>query len=676
MQFLYPTFLFALAALAIPVIIHLFHFRRFKRVYFTNVRFLKEVKEETSARSKLRNLLVLLLRLLAVLFLVLAFAQPFIPTGGEVQRGAKSVSIFIDNSFSMSALSQDVPLLDQAKQRARDVIEAYTTEDRFQILTHDFEGRHQRLMSQEDALALIDEIEITPEVRNLSQVLERQRQVLEEAENTSNRVIYQISDFQQSITDLSTYQDSTIQLNLLPLQAVQERNVYIDSVWFEAPVRMVNQTNPMFVKMVNKSDAVAENVRLSLNYEGQTKPEGTVSIPAGGEAVDTVNLTILRPGWHEVELAITDYPVNFDDKYLLTFPVAENIRALAINAGTPNRFLSAAFGGMEYFSLTNQNIQNISYSSFPEYQMIVLNELATISTGMAFELKNYIESGGNLLVFPPEDADRTAYNNFLNSLPANQLQSLERTEREVGQINTEEFVFQDVFKNRDQNIKLPVTQVNYQLSSFTNRREEPLLIYRDGSTFLGKYRIGGGHLYLCAAPLNPEANNLVQNGEIFIPMLYKMGISAASDPRVAYTIGEDEVIEADHRTENTDFVYHIQGAEEEFIPEQRVVGAKVQLGVNDQIKEAGLYQLFLERGEVLHQFAFNYNRKESDLAYLNAAELRKQVGGLAAVIQAEDPAVLTASIEQRSQGLTLWRWCLFLALLFLGLEILVLRFWR
>lgn len=104
MQFLFPVFLFALAALAIPVIIHLFYFRRFKKVYFTNVKFLKEVKEETSARSKLRNLLVLLMRMLAIACLVSAFAQPFIPQKNtEVEKGTKAVSVFIDNSFSMQA---------------------------------------------------------------------------------------------------------------------------------------------------------------------------------------------------------------------------------------------------------------------------------------------------------------------------------------------------------------------------------------------------------------------------------------------------------------------------------------------------------------------------------------------------------------------------------------------
>ena len=84
MQFIYPAFLWALAALAIPIIIHLFYFRRFKKVAFSNVKFLQEVKEETSMRSRLRNLLVLLVRCLALAALVFAFAQPFIPSEKDV----------------------------------------------------------------------------------------------------------------------------------------------------------------------------------------------------------------------------------------------------------------------------------------------------------------------------------------------------------------------------------------------------------------------------------------------------------------------------------------------------------------------------------------------------------------------------------------------------------------
>ncbi|HNE48945.1 MAG TPA: BatA domain-containing protein, partial [Saprospiraceae bacterium] len=145
MQFLYPAFLFGLLALAVPVIVHLFYFRKFKTIYFTNVRFLKELKQETSARQKLKNLLVLLMRALAIAAMVFAFAQPFIPKGNVIKHGLKSVSIFIDNSYSMNATDKDLSLFEKAKFKAKELINGYKEEDNFQVLTNDFEGKHQRL---------------------------------------------------------------------------------------------------------------------------------------------------------------------------------------------------------------------------------------------------------------------------------------------------------------------------------------------------------------------------------------------------------------------------------------------------------------------------------------------------------------------------------------------------
>lgn len=676
MQFLYPTFLFALAALAIPIIIHLFYFRRFKKVYFTNVRFLQEVKEESSARRKLRNLLVLAMRLLALTFLVLAFAQPFIPApDSEVQKGSKAVSVFIDNSFSMSALSQDVPLLDKAKQRAREVVEAYTVEDEFQILTNDFEGRHQRLVSQEDALALIDEIEISPAVRQMSNVLTRQQQALSTGTN-ENEVAYLISDFQRNATDLENYQDTTVEVNMVPLQAVQENNISIDSAWFEAPVQMINQTNELLVRVRNLGNEDAENYRLSINYDGQTKPVGTLTIPAKSSVTDTVNITILRTGWHEATLEITDYPVQFDDTYYFTFHVAEEIRVLVLNQEEPNRFLNAAFNSIEYFTVINQTSGNIDYSQFPTYQMIVLNDLQAVSSGLAFELRQFVENGGNLLVFPGREADIGSYKSFLEGFPANALVAWEDQERQVGTINTEEFIFRDVFENRSANLKLPATEGNYRQDNFGSRMEEQLLGYRDGSSFLSKYQVGQGNLYLSAAPLNENYNDLMRNGEIFIPMLYKMAISSRKTRNIAYTIGRDEVIETDHLATSSEIVYKLKGEGEEFIPEQRIVGNKAYLGIGNQIPEAGFYDLFLSDDEVLAKYAFNYNRRESRLEYFTPEELSALNNPAFNVIDILDTTVLTARIEERSQGVTLWRLCLILALAFLAAEVTILRLWK
>ncbi len=675
MQFLYPAFLFALLSLAIPVIIHLFYFRRFKKVYFSNVRFLKEIKEETSSRSRLRNLVVLAMRLLALLFLVLAFAQPFIPQDVEVKQGAKAVSIFIDNSFSMSALSQDVPLVDRAKQRAREIVEAYSVEDLFQILTNDFEGRHQRLVSREDALALIDEIGVSPSVRELSKVLARQEQTLNSGKYT-NHVAYIISDFQRNITDIGNYADSTLEVNLVPLQSVQERNIAIDTAWFETPVQLLNQTDRLVVRVSNYSGENAENIRLSLQYEGQNKPVGELSIPANSTVTDTVPFTILRTGWHEARLQLTDYPVQFDDSYYLAFNVAEKIRVLNIYETTPNRYLSSAFAGISYFEAAASPSRSLDYSRFAENQLIVVDGLRSISSGLAGELLQYARRGGNVLVFPAKDADIMSYRSFLTAFPANELMAFENVERQAGSINTQEFIFNDVFENAGANLKLPVTKGNFKFTNYNNRREEQLLSYRDGSSFLSKYPAERGHLYICAAPMDEAINNLPLNGEIFIPMLYKMALSSGQKSPIAYTLGVDEVVSADHRTTSTEIVYKLKGQAEEFIPQQRIVGATVFLTLNEEVQTAGFYQLFQQPDTILQKLAFNYNRKESELDYYNPADLQAWVGDNAKVIDINDNTVLTAKIEERSKGVTLWRWCVALALLFLAAEVLLLRFWK
>lgn len=676
MQFLFPAFLFALAALAIPVIIHLFYFRRFKKVYFTNVRFLREVKEETSARSRLRNLLVLLMRLLAIVFLVLAFAQPFIPQDdAEVQRGNKAVSLFIDNSFSMQALSQDVPLVEKAKQRAREIVNAYAPSDEFQILTNDFEGRHQRMVSQEDALALIEEIKAGPAVRQLSAVLARQRQALSTAE-ADYEVVYQISDFQQNITDIQGVEDTTLELNLVPLQAVQEKNISIDSAWFINPVPMPNQPNPLVVRVRNLTGETAENVRLSIRHEGENKPVGTLAVPAESSVVDTINVSIQRTGWHEARLNITDFPIQFDDNYHIAFNVKDVIRVLAINEDQANRYLTAAFDGVSNFEIDNLPSQALDYSQLGNYDLIVTNDLQAISSGLAFELQQYVENGGNLTVFPGREADLSSYRSFLSGFPANELEQFQEQPREVGQINTEAFVFNDVFENRSANLKLPATQGNFSLSNYANRGEEPLLTYRDGAVLLARYQKGRGNLYLSAAPLNEAYSNLVRNGEIFVPMLFKMAISSRQGQALSYTIGQNATLVAPHDATSSDIVYKLRGEDEEFIPEQRIIGAKVYLNAGQQVKEAGYYDLFLQPEAILATYAFNYDRRESELTYYGPEELAAYVGPIANLINVSENAVLTATIEERSQGISLWRWCLILALLFLGAEVLLLRFWK
>ena len=672
MQFLYPTFLWALAAIAIPIIIHLFYFRRFKKVYFTNVKYLQEIKEETSSRNKIKNLLILLSRILTVAALVFAFAQPFIPQGDTVKKGNNAISVFIDNSFSMQATQEDVPLINIAKEKARQIINAYSEEDKFQILTHAFEGRHQRLVSKEDALSLVDEINITPSVRPLSKVVNRQKQAIGDQEE--NEILYLISDFQSSINDLAAYTDTTAELNLLPLQAVQEKNVSLDSVWLESPVPMVNQNNKLLVRITNHSDEEAEGIRLSMLMDGQEKPEGIYTIPARTSITDTINMSLLKAGWHTAELKISDYPIQFDDKFYISVNVPEEINVLSINDGPQNRYLTALFKGLNSYNLTNQGQNKVDYSKIKDYDLVILNDLRDISSGLAAELDAFIVNGGNALVFPSANGSQSSYNTFLNNLGANNLQGLEKEKKTVSSINKDEFIFKDVYEYISRNITLPTTNTSWKITNYQSRAQESILKYRDGSNYLVKYVRGNGHLYLCTSPLSSNYNDLAQNAEIFVPMLYKMAIATTKTQKISYTIGQDEIIEAENKISSGDLVYKINGIEE-FIPGQTNLGNKILLDVNDQVTKNGFYTLNLDKDKIA-DLSFNFDRKESNMMVSSSDDLSALSESNAVnVLDGSLKADFSQYINQKDKGIVLWWWCLILALIFLAIETILLRVW-
>src|SRR4051812_48299189 len=224
MHFLYPAFLFALVSLAIPVIIHLFNFRKYQKVYFSNVQFLKEIREQQSSRRNIKERLILAARLLALLFLVLAFARPYIPGPNAANAGAQKVaSIFIDNSYSMQTLNREGALLDEAKRKAKEIITAYSINDRFQLLTQDFEGKHQRLLTRDEFNDAVDQVKISPRSRNLQQIVDRQLSLLDAQPGIKS--LYIISDFQRNITNGQPLKSDGITVNLVQLTGNTLANV-------------------------------------------------------------------------------------------------------------------------------------------------------------------------------------------------------------------------------------------------------------------------------------------------------------------------------------------------------------------------------------------------------------------------------------------------------------------
>lgn len=671
MQFLYPYFLWALAIIAIPIIIHLFYFRRFKKVYFTNVRFLKSIKEETAARSKLRNLLVLLARIGALVCLVLAFALPFLHND-EARIGRKASSIFIDNSFSMEAKAEDVILLEKAKAFAREIVLSHNEDDVIQILTHDFEGRHQRLVDREEALSLIEEVEISPSVRTLENIEKRQIQLLEN-ESVEYRNIYWLSDFQKSITNVDIIQDTGYHYYALPLQSVEESNVSIDSVWLSSPVARLNESNEVFIKLSNRGNSNAENVRLAAFHDNQEKPISIVDLEAGQTMTDTFRLSITKAGWQNLEIKLTDHPVTFDDQYFMAFDVAESLQILVLSDDRPNNYLRAALESMDNVQLTSQSAKQVDYRLLGQQDMVILENLSSISTGLAGELQNYLEEGGNVLLFPSKNANISEYNNFLQNVPAHLLGNINSTNRSVSYVNTEEFIFDDVFSRINQNVRLPEVFYSYELNRGRGI-EERLLRFRDGGSYISKFSKGDGRLYLCASPIDKSSSTLAQNAEIFIPMLYKMALSKSNENKMAFTIGQDDVIDLQGNWDLEANRLEINGAVS-FIPGLERIGKRQVISMGEQIKKDGIYELN-SGGQLIQLLAFNYDRKESELQYWRPAELQEKWNGMVDLINSDTQVNLAQVLKESEEGRPLWKWLLIFTLVFLAIEQLLLRFWK
>lgn len=674
MQFLFPGFLFAALAIAIPIIIHLFYFRRFKPVFFTNVRFLREIKEETASRSRLRNLLVLLSRILAILALVAAFAQPFLPRGEAAGQGPKAVGIYIDNSFSMGALSKDVPLLEVAKSKAISILEGYGPEDKFQIMTNLYSGQEQRLLSREQALDMISSIQTGPQVVNLETVLQRQQQTLRQ-ESNRKKYSYLISDFQRNTASIGDFSDTSMTIAAIPLQAVQEQNVSIDSAWFEGPVLIMQQANPLVVMVTNHGKEDVEQVRLSLIENGQEKPLRQLSIPSGTTVTDTLVYIPQRAGWEPLTLKITDFPVQFDDQYFLTSEVRQRIGILVIHSGRPTAHLERSVRGIQAFDPWFQQENQVDYARFANFQLIVLDELTSLSSGLISELDQFIRAGGNVLVFPKGGQEmHSGYAELSVKAGARQYASWDPVVRDVSDLNIRSFVFQDVYTNARSNLRLPATKGNYKLSSTAPVNEEVLMTYRDGQPMMSRYPLEMGNLFLSAAPLADEYSDLGRTGEVFIPMLYKMALSGRTQHHLAYTIGRDQEVEMTVPARRTaESLLRLRSEEEEIVPVQRYIGTRVKLGVADGLQQAGIYQLVDDQGTELGTAAFNFDRLESDLDMLDAEGILAN-GFLVPDETAQ--ADLSQWIGEQERGVVLWRWCLILALLFFTIESLLLRYWK
>jgi hypothetical protein len=680
MMFIYPAFLWALLAVSIPIIIHLFNFRRYKKIYFTNVRFLKELQHESKSKSRLKELLILAARCLAVACLVLAFSQPILreKENGFV-AGANAVSIYIDNSFSMDNVQKQGPLIDIAKLGAREVVKAHGGADKFQLMTNDFEGKHQRFYTKEDMLNKIDEVKVSSAVRLFSDVVKRQQEFLQSS-SLAKKKIYAFSDAQKSTFVFSeSKSDTSVKTVIVPITANQVSNIYIDSCWFESPLQQKGFIQKLHATIVNGGSTVVDAGTAKLFLNNQQLAIASYSVEPQSKTEVLFTFECKKSGHNFGSIKIEDYPVTFDDELFFAFNSKIDIPVCLLNGRElkgPNPF-EALFKGDSLFKLFSFSETAIDYSKFKSVDVIVLNQLSEISSGLHSELTKFLRQGGSVLIVPYQKANLNAYNAFFTDVQLPVFTALDTFMVKTEKIETAGKFYSGVFEKMEDRLNLPIVNKHFKLLKTSRSDFENILVLQNGDVLLGKSKQQNGLLYLFTSPFDQTSSNFSKHA-LFVPTVYRICFSSLKAPLLYYEVNANNVLGIRNEASTAEQPPHIReiGNKADIIPEMRAIDNTLLLYTRSQINAPGFYEVLREK-ELLLPLAFNFSRRESDLTCYQIEEIKSLVAkrglGNYSVLESAS-GDLGKQLFEETQGQKLWKLFIILALSFIVIEILLLRF--
>lgn len=673
MAFLYPAFLFALAAVAVPIAIHLFNLRRFKKVYFSDLRFLREVQIQTRNRNRIRNLLILLARCAAIAALVLAFAQPVIPHGELTADDMGSTPIlFIDNSFSMDALGEEGQLLETAKARALSVTDAFRQSRGLGLLTHDFAGAEGRTMSLADVRQAIAEVGVSARSRSMADVLRRASSISQEGETPE---VYVLSDLQRHHFEGLTELNIDARVYIVPIRPNQTQNLSVDSVWLVSPVRLIGQYDEARARIRNSGTekAVGVNVRLSLN--GQQKAMATLDVEPGSFEEVTLGYTPERAGPQFLDVSVTDHPITFDDSYHLSYTLTPKVNVLDIRGNDAVRAFSDLYASDAFFSYSTTEAGSIDLSSIGRNDLVVLNGLSSISTGLLQECRKLADDGGSV-IWAPATNGLDASNTAAQVLGTEIFGAMDTGRFQAKELAMQSLIFQGVFTKWKDRIDLPVASRMLRPVGRTDVVREDLMRTSAAEPLISTYTVGQGKVHVLMAPLAEKGTNLTRHA-LFVPIFYNMAAYSRLMPYSALRTDSESGtlvrIAAGIARESLRVTSLADGAEA--IPEVRNELNGQRLHLHGELRTAGHY-LITAGADTLGTLSLNYPQQEGRTAYLTpeeASDALKAAGIKDVRVVDEVRERLTNAISERHSGTPLWRIMLLLALLMLALETILIR---
>jgi hypothetical protein len=680
--YLNPLFLYGLGALSLPILIHLLFKKRRKRIRFSTLRFLKIATRENARRMRVKQWLLLLVRLAIVALVVLAFARPFLQSEAVtgLGPGAKEVVFLVDRSFSMRAQDElGGTKFARSLSYAAETLDELGTGDRAAVVAFDEAPELVHEMTDDFGAVRAALARVSPGARttNLAAAIAFAQKLFDK-ESPRQKVIFLVSDLQVSglgeLADVRLNRGVALEVPDLTRAAA---NVAVAKL--EAVGGFLLTGSPLVVRaQVRNYSTEKRSAVAKLTIGGRAAGEQPVELEAGGTATVEFTHTFDQPGVYGVSLAVeADDALELDDRAYAALDVRRALRVLCVN-GTPSQipyfrethYLETAlnpyrFGREPGTTMFDPHViepRDLAAQRLAGCNAVVLANVDYLEPEAVAALEQYVRDGGGLMIFTGDRVSIIQYNRDLYKDGAGLLPArldppagtlLDASAFwEVTNFDREHFIFKLFSDPAAGDLSVPRFYRIHRLGPIeAGAKARALAFFNDGRPMLVEKEFGKGRVLLVPTSADADWNDMPKR-KVYLPFVhraigYLCGAEMLAPVEASTFVGEPAPLPAGVAT--------VLG------PDGRVIEPKDPTTLRET-DAPGLYTLRLDDGSE-RALAVTVNPLESDLRACSVAEFRKMVSG-----ETERAALAGAAGEDLGNRAEVWPYLLMALLAFLLVE--------
>jgi hypothetical protein len=703
------------ALAALPVILHLFMRQTPKHVVFPAVRLVRERQRRSRKRMRIKNWLLLLARMAILALMALALARPRLYS--EVPLGDESVptalGLVFDTSLSMKYKDKDKTRLDEAKERAREIVSKLPDSSLVFVVDSGVPGIPSG-QPPAAALKVIDALTFRAVNRPLNSAMGQVYAAVAECDRP-NHVVYVLTDLARSAWHPDQSAEGLEQAGkarpgartkittfILRLTPQDPHNVAVESA--ELSESIATSGEPVEVRTRIRSQGKSTQARLVEFYlDGKKKGEKPVEIPPDGE----VELSFSTPPRLDgelhrglIKLSGQPDPLEDDDLRYITFKVRPPLDVLLVSDQSYDaEFVAAALDpgpsssnprSIRVEKVLARNLSRVR-ETLKNYACVFLLNVGELAEADWGALNQYVHEGGGLVAAPGSHASAAAYNGAIAGqfLPAELGEkTLARTEATFGKIAD---ITHPLFQKEGKDLATWLGQVPifryWSVKAGAENSSRTLLSYSDGAPALLERVFRGartGRVLLWTTPLvrRPAASNEIRRdpeiwnefplpayGWSFFMMMNRTVpyLAGSSNETLDYEAGENVTLRLDPNQRFSSFLLSDQ---DEKTKEQLTPSASneyLEVIAPQAVGQWTVRAIAADNRSSLLGFSVNVPRGESKFALLDSKDL-DTIFGKGGYLLAED-ALSHKRVEGVARyGYEIFPWMMFLILLVVTLE--------